>query len=89
MIHSVIFLEEQTIGDFYKQARNIERELRSRVLKQEIVWTFLSITLFVIANLIPSFLIANLITSFLIAYLITSFLIAYLIRSFMVAYLFT
>ena len=68
-----------------KQARNIKRELRSRVLKQEIVWTFLSITSFVIANLITSFLIANLITSFLIAYLITSFLIAYLFTSFVIA----
>ena len=70
---------------FREQARNIERELRSRVLKQEIVWTFLSITSFVIANLVPSFFIANLITSFLIAYLITSFLIAYLFTSFVIA----
>ena len=68
-----------------KQARNIGRELRSRVRKHEIVLTFLSITSFVIANLITSFLIANLITSFLIAYLITSFLIAYLFTSFVIA----
>ena len=59
-----------------KQARNIGRELQSRVRKHEIVLTFLSIKTFVIANLITSFLIAYLITSFMIAYSFTSFVIA-------------